>query len=79
MGNLDSWGGPLSDDWMERGRGLQHQFLERAREFGMSPILPAFAGFVPGAVKNVFPQDFHDAAGWNGFAKTVRYFEKKNS
>jgi len=59
MGNLDAWGGPLADDWIERGRGLQHNFLARAREFGMHPILPAFAGFVPAAMQKIYPVLVH--------------------
>jgi alpha-N-acetylglucosaminidase len=71
MGNLDGWGGPLPAGWIERGRKLQHRFLARARELGMTPVLPAFAGFVPAAFAAHFPNaSVHKAAGWNGFAQT---------
>lgn len=71
MGNLDQWNGPLSMSWMERGRALQHKFLLRARSLGMKPVLPAFAGFVPNALKKKFPgAKIHDASGWNGFSPT---------
>ena len=71
MGNLDGWGGPLPDEWIERGRQLQHKFLHRIRALGMVPVLPAFAGFVPAALKKRFPDAaIHDAAGWNHFTPT---------
>lgn len=71
MGNLDAWGGPLSDGWLERGRALQHRFLTRARSLGMTPVLPAFAGFVPPAMQSLFPDaEIQSTSGWNGFAKT---------
>ena len=71
MGNLDGWGGPLSDEWIERGRMLQHRFLKRARELGMTPVLPAFAGFVPAALQRKYPTaPIHDAARWGDFHPT---------
>ena len=44
MGNLNTWDGPLSDEWQESQIQLQHQIINRMRELGMSPIAPAFAG-----------------------------------
>lgn len=71
MGNLDGWGGPLSDDWINRGNALQHQYLQRARELGMTPVLPAFAGFVPAALRDKLPgAPIHNAAGWGDFRAT---------
>ena len=71
MGNLDKWKGPLSMTWMERSRQLQHKFVLRARSLGMRPVLPAFAGFVPNALKAKFPSaKIHDASGWNNFSPT---------
>lgn len=49
MGNMQYWGGPLTDNWHENQINLQHRILDRMREFGMTPILPAFSGrVVPG-------------------------------
>ena len=60
-----------SDAWLERGRQLQHKFLKRARELGMTPVLPAFAGFVPSAMKARYPASaIHDSNGWGQFGKT---------
>jgi alpha-N-acetylglucosaminidase len=55
MGNLYAWMGPLPLSWMEKQRDLQIRILERQRQFGMNPVLPAFAGHVPGAITRVYP------------------------
>ena len=57
--------------WMERGRALQHRYLERVRHFGMTPILPSFAGFVPASLLKKFPNaTSRDSSGWHGFNPT---------
>jgi alpha-N-acetylglucosaminidase len=51
MGNIRGWGGPLSSAWHTRSLILQKQILQRLRELGMIPVLPAFAGHLPRAFK----------------------------
>lgn len=51
QGNIDSWGGPLPRNWITMSSLLQRQLLQRQRDFGMKPVLPAFAGHVPSALK----------------------------
>ena len=71
MGNLDGWGGPLSLHWLESHRDLQMKILERERELGMKPVLPAFTGHVPASFKNHFPAARLKRTNWNnGFADT---------
>eukprot|EP00698_Gefionella_okellyi_P024671 TRINITY_DN8770_c0_g1_i1.p1 TRINITY_DN8770_c0_g1~~TRINITY_DN8770_c0_g1_i1.p1 ORF type:complete len:734 (-),score=141.60 TRINITY_DN8770_c0_g1_i1:24-2225(-) len=55
MGNIYGWQGPVSNDWLESQVQLQKRIVARMREFGMMPILPAFAGYVPPAMKLKFP------------------------
>ena len=55
MGNMNSFGGPLPEGWHKFTLGLQHSILERMRGFGMTPVLPAFSGFVPPAFQTRFP------------------------
>ncbi|KAL0485141.1 alpha-N-acetylglucosaminidase [Acrasis kona] len=47
MGNLNGWSGPPSQHWIASQFNLAKQILQRERELGMTPILPAFAGYVP--------------------------------
>ncbi|PTR01170.1 alpha-N-acetylglucosaminidase [Mucilaginibacter yixingensis] len=71
MGNLDGWGGPLPQHWMESHFELQKKILARERALGMKPVLPAFTGHVPAAFKEKFPQAKLKATNWkNGFADT---------
>jgi len=52
---MHGWGGPLPDSWHIHQVALQHKILARMRAFGMVPIVPAFAGYVPDAITRVFP------------------------
>ena len=67
MGNLNTWDGPLSDEWQESQIQLQHQIINRMRELGMSPIAPAFAGFVPMAFAEKHPDIKFKHLKWGGF------------
>lgn len=71
MGNLDAWGGPLPLSWMKSHKALQEKILQRERELGMKPVLPAFTGHVPPAFKKRYPNAKLKATNWtNGFADT---------
>ncbi|XP_059478399.1 alpha-N-acetylglucosaminidase isoform X2 [Neocloeon triangulifer] len=68
MGNMRGWGGPLPSSWNEKSLALQRQILDRMRDFGMTPVLPAFAGFVPRAIARVFPSaNVTKMTRWNNF------------
>jgi alpha-N-acetylglucosaminidase len=68
MANLDSWGGPLPMSYIDGQRELQIRILARARSLGMKPILAAFAGHVPQALKEVMPEAriTRIKPGWGG-------------
>ena len=51
MGDMDSFGGPLRPEWYEQRRALQKSNVGKMRSFGMTPVLPAFAGHVPPSIK----------------------------
>lgn len=56
MGNIDYFEGPLPQHWIDEKRILQRRILARMRELGMSPVVPAFAGFVPEGFKRLYPK-----------------------
>nr|XP_045622762.1 alpha-N-acetylglucosaminidase-like [Procambarus clarkii] len=56
MGNIRGWGGPLSAAWHNETVALQKLIVARMRQFGMIPILPAFAGHVPAGLARVHPE-----------------------
>ncbi|KAF2684573.1 glycoside hydrolase family 89 protein [Lentithecium fluviatile CBS 122367] len=63
FGNIQgSWGGELPLQWIDSQFELQQKILTRMLELGMTPILPAFTGFVPRALLDVYP----DATVVNG-------------
>lgn len=71
MGNIEGYDAPLPQDWILKKRDLQKQILGRMRELGMTPVLPAFAGYVPKA----FAEKHGDARiykmrAWEGFHET---------
>ena len=71
MGNLRRWGGPLDADWRSDQADLQKKILARMREFGMTPVLPGFAGHVPGAISRIFPHaNLTHTSNWSGFNST---------
>lgn len=47
MGCLSGWDGPMSQRWIDQHAELGQRIVARARELGMRPVLPAFAGHVP--------------------------------
>lgn len=55
MANLQGWGGPLPQSWIDSHVILGRQILARERELGMTPILPGFTGFVPRKMGEKFP------------------------
>ncbi len=56
MGNLDGFLGPLPQEFIDHQFDLQKKILARERSLGMKPVLPAFAGHVPKAIKQKYPQ-----------------------
>lgn len=56
MGNIQGYGGPLPLAYMEKQAELQKKIVERMRSFGMTPVFPAFAGFVPRALATKMPE-----------------------
>ncbi|XP_015185471.1 PREDICTED: alpha-N-acetylglucosaminidase [Polistes dominula] len=68
MGNIRGFGGPLTANWHRKSLRLQHLILERMREFGIIPVLPAFAGHVPRAFARLFPNaKMTKIDSWNKF------------
>ena len=75
MINLDHWQGPLPAGWLEHQERLQKRIVARERELGMRPVLPAFAGHVPEALKRIFPEaKISRMSSWGGFRDEYRSF-----
>ncbi len=55
MGNIDGWQGPLPQSFIDQQFEMQKKILGRERSFGMTPVLPAFAGHTPKAIGEKYP------------------------
>jgi alpha-N-acetylglucosaminidase len=55
MDNLEGWGGPVSQEWIDSRVVLQQKIVSRMRELGMEPVLPAFYGMAPNLAIEKFP------------------------
>lgn len=67
MGNIDGWGGPLPQNFIDFHEDLQKYILEAERSLGMTPVLPAFTGHVPPAFSEKFPDAKVRKTSWVGF------------
>ena len=75
MANIDAWCGPLPQEWLDHQAALQQQIVQRERELAMRPVLPAFAGHVPGRLRELFPQaNIQALSAWAGFDERCRTF-----
>jgi alpha-N-acetylglucosaminidase len=70
MGNLEGWGGPVSQRWIDDRAELGRKILARMREYGMTPVLSAFYGMVPSELREKEPQArIFDSGLWCGFRR----------
>lgn len=66
MGNISSLDNPLPPEWHEEQIELQHRILKRMKALGMKTICPGFAGFVPPALKRLYPDIKIVETSWGG-------------
>jgi alpha-N-acetylglucosaminidase len=55
MGNLYGWSTTLTRHWHQKRISLQKKILGRMNALGITPIAPAFAGFIPRGFKRAHP------------------------
>lgn len=71
MGNIEGYRAPLPTGWIDKKHDLQKRILGRMRDLGMTPILPAFAGYVPKAFAKAHPKArIYKMRSWEGFEGT---------
>ena len=79
MGNIDKWGGPLPQHWMDTHKELQKKILENERAFGMTTILPSFTGHVPPSFKEKFPNAKLKKTNWGAGFDDVYILDAEDS
>lgn len=51
MGNLEGWGGPVTQQHIDKQAQLQQHILKRMAELGIEPVMHGFYGMVPTTLK----------------------------
>lgn len=55
MGNLEGWGGPVTQQMIDDRVVLEKRILARMRELGIEPVMQGFYGMVPASLATKFP------------------------
>ena len=72
MQNLEGWGGPISNEFIDERMILQQKIIKRLKEFDIQPILQCFYGMVPRATAKLYPNSkFIDSGKWQGFERPL--------
>lgn len=79
MGNLDGWGGPLPQHWMDTHAELEHKILTAERSMGMKPVLAAFTGHVPPSFAQHFPMAKVKKTNWGAGFDDVYILDPEDS
>jgi alpha-N-acetylglucosaminidase len=52
MGNMEGWGGPMSQHMINELAALQKQIITRMKTIGIEPVMHGFYGMIPTTLKN---------------------------
>lgn len=70
MGNLESWGGPVSQNWIDGQTEMQKKILSRMNELGIKPVVQGFYGMVPNSLIKKFPNaKIYDTGKWCSYIR----------
>ena len=71
MGNMKSYTGPLTFEFIANQKYLQKNITNRLHELGVTVAVPGFSGFVPDALAKIYDLSyFNDVSCWNNFNQT---------
>ena len=67
MGNLEGWGGPVTQRMIDDASALQKKVVARMRELDIEPVMQGFYGMVPASTAKKFPTaKIVDQGDWGG-------------
>jgi len=66
MGNLEGWGGPVSQLLIDQQVLLQTKIIKRMKQIGIEPVMNGFYGMVPSSLKNKQSIKIIDQGTWAG-------------
>lgn len=68
MGNISAWDNDFPLSYFDKQIELTHKILDRLKDLGMTPIIQAFAGFVPEEITDLYDVKLTHL-DWAGFPK----------
>ena len=66
MGNLEGWGGPVSQGTIDQQVLLQKKIIKRMKQLGMEPVMHGFYGMIPSSLKDKQAVKIIDQGLWAG-------------
>jgi len=66
MGNLEGWGGPVSQTLINQQVRLAQQIIKRMKDLKIEPVMQGFYGMVPTSLKNKMKVTVADQGKWAG-------------
>ncbi len=66
MGNLEGWGGPLTQNMIDEKADLARKILKRMNELGIEPVTQGFYGMVPVKLKEKLDVKVIEQGSWAG-------------
>lgn len=76
MGNIEGHDGPLPQNWINKKHQLQKKIITRMDDLGMSPVLPAFGGYVPKEFAEMHPDaKIYEMEPWSGFDRETYWID----
>ncbi len=69
MGNLQGWGGPVSQNFIDNQVILQKKILSRMNELGIEPVLQGFYGMIPSNLKEKLHASVAEQGKWADFKR----------
>ncbi|KIA95390.1 alpha-N-acetylglucosaminidase [Pedobacter kyungheensis] len=66
MGNLEGWGGPVSQTLIDQQVSLEKQIIKRMKDLKIEPVMQGFYGMVPTSLKNKMKVTVADQGKWAG-------------
>jgi alpha-N-acetylglucosaminidase len=69
MGNLEGWGGPVSQKLINQQALLQQKIVARMHELAIEPVMHGFYGMIPTALKNSQKISVIDQDMWGGYKR----------
>ena len=80
MGNLEGWGGPLPQSWIDQQIELRQKIQQRMEAYGMKPVFQGFYGMVPNSLIGKFPDaNIPDLGKWTGGFKRPAFLSPTDS